>query len=139
MLCLFVDILCLFVVVLCLFVDILCVFAVVLCPYVSLHQPTFDPCVSSHQALVSTLQQHFLLFSQRLHSAEVERRSLRLEVANLKKGLRQERAETSRTVRLDTHISTHLSGEHTHLTVCVCVCRSQLSASTVCVWSSVRR
>ncbi|XP_036968760.1 coiled-coil domain-containing protein 171 [Acanthopagrus latus] len=50
------------------------------------------------KALVSTLQQHFLLFSQRLHSAEVERRSLRLEVANLKKGLRQERAETSRTV-----------------------------------------
>ncbi|XP_042337772.1 coiled-coil domain-containing protein 171-like, partial [Plectropomus leopardus] len=46
------------------------------------------------KALVSTLQQHFLLFSQRLHSAEVERRSLRLEVANLKRGLRQEREET---------------------------------------------
>nr|XP_046236006.1 coiled-coil domain-containing protein 171-like [Scatophagus argus] len=46
------------------------------------------------KALVSTLQQHFLLFSQRLHSAEVERRSLRLEVANLKRGLRQERQET---------------------------------------------
>ncbi|XP_041821691.1 LOW QUALITY PROTEIN: coiled-coil domain-containing protein 171-like, partial [Chelmon rostratus] len=47
------------------------------------------------KALVSTLQQHFLLFSQRLHSAEVERRSLRLEVANLKRGLRE---ETCRTV-----------------------------------------
>ncbi|XP_078020537.1 uncharacterized protein ccdc171 [Epinephelus lanceolatus] len=46
------------------------------------------------KALVSTLQQHFLLFSQRLHSAEVERRSLRLEVANLKRGLRHEREET---------------------------------------------
>ncbi|XP_074480289.1 uncharacterized protein ccdc171 [Sebastes fasciatus] len=43
------------------------------------------------KALVSSLQQHFLLFSQRLHSAEVERRSLRLEVANLKRGRRQER------------------------------------------------
>uniref|UniRef100_A0A3B3DZU2 Coiled-coil domain containing 171 n=1 Tax=Oryzias melastigma TaxID=30732 RepID=A0A3B3DZU2_ORYME len=42
------------------------------------------------EALVSTLQQHFLLFSQRLHSAEVERRSLRVEVANLKRGLRRE-------------------------------------------------
>uniref|UniRef100_A0A087X765 Coiled-coil domain containing 171 n=1 Tax=Poecilia formosa TaxID=48698 RepID=A0A087X765_POEFO len=45
------------------------------------------------QTLVSGLQQHFLLFSQRLHSAEVERRSLRLEVSNLKKELQQERAE----------------------------------------------
>ncbi|KAF0028919.1 hypothetical protein F2P81_018024 [Scophthalmus maximus] len=49
------------------------------------------------KALVSTLQQHFLLFSQRLHSAEVERRSLRLEAANLKKGLRREREDTCRT------------------------------------------
>ncbi|XP_070849134.1 coiled-coil domain-containing protein 171 [Chaetodon trifascialis] len=50
------------------------------------------------KALVSTLQQHFLLFSQRLHTAEVERRSLRLEVSNLKRGLRQEREESCRTV-----------------------------------------
>ncbi|CAK6979710.1 coiled-coil domain-containing protein 171-like [Scomber scombrus] len=42
-------------------------------------------------ALVSSLQQHFLLFSQRLHSAEVERRGLRLEVANLKRARRRER------------------------------------------------
>uniref|UniRef100_A0A8C6LEA9 Coiled-coil domain containing 171 n=1 Tax=Nothobranchius furzeri TaxID=105023 RepID=A0A8C6LEA9_NOTFU len=41
------------------------------------------------KALVSSLQQHFLLFSQRLHSAEVERRSLRLEVTNLRRGLQQ--------------------------------------------------
>ncbi|XP_034535230.1 coiled-coil domain-containing protein 171-like isoform X2 [Notolabrus celidotus] len=50
------------------------------------------------KALVSSLQQHFLLFSQRLHSAEVERRSLRLEVTNLKRGLRRGRDETCRTV-----------------------------------------
>ncbi|XP_015250061.1 PREDICTED: coiled-coil domain-containing protein 171 isoform X1 [Cyprinodon variegatus] len=50
------------------------------------------------KTLVSALQQHFLLFSQRLHSTEVERRSLRLEVANLKRGLQQERAELNRTV-----------------------------------------
>ncbi|XP_068612228.1 coiled-coil domain-containing protein 171 [Brachionichthys hirsutus] len=50
------------------------------------------------EALVSTLQQHFLLFSQRLHSAEVERRSLRVEVANLKRELLQTREETCRTV-----------------------------------------
>ncbi|KAK5875440.1 hypothetical protein CesoFtcFv8_026524 [Champsocephalus esox] len=50
------------------------------------------------KALVSTLQQHFLVFSQRLHSAEVERRGLRLEVANLKRGLRQEREESCKTV-----------------------------------------
>ncbi|KAM4714017.1 coiled-coil domain-containing protein 171 isoform 2-T2 [Anableps anableps] len=53
---------------------------------------------SSLKTLVSALQQHFLLFSQRLHSAEVERRSLRLEVADLKKGLHQERAEFNRMV-----------------------------------------
>ncbi|XP_035526189.1 coiled-coil domain-containing protein 171-like [Morone saxatilis] len=51
------------------------------------------------KTLVSTLQQHFLLFSQRLHSAEVERRSLRLEVTNLKRGLRREREDTCRTHR----------------------------------------
>ncbi|XP_055359646.1 coiled-coil domain-containing protein 171-like isoform X2 [Betta splendens] len=45
------------------------------------------------KALVSRLQQHFLLFSQRLHSAEVERRSLRLEASELKKELRLERKE----------------------------------------------
>ncbi|RVE60871.1 hypothetical protein OJAV_G00185160 [Oryzias javanicus] len=50
------------------------------------------------QALVSTLQQHFLLFSQRLHSAEVERRSLRVEVANLKRGLRRETEEAGKMV-----------------------------------------
>ncbi|XP_056156773.1 coiled-coil domain-containing protein 171-like [Lampris incognitus] len=40
------------------------------------------------KALVTKLQQHFLLFSQRLHSAEVERRDLRLEVAKLKRAAR---------------------------------------------------
>uniref|UniRef100_G3N5B2 Coiled-coil domain containing 171 n=1 Tax=Gasterosteus aculeatus aculeatus TaxID=481459 RepID=G3N5B2_GASAC len=56
------------------------------------------PPLPNAKALVSTLQQHFLLFSQRLHSAEVERRSLRLEVANLKRGRRQEKELTCRTV-----------------------------------------
>ncbi|TDG99369.1 hypothetical protein EPR50_G00193600 [Perca flavescens] len=56
------------------------------------------PPLPSTKALVSNLQQHFLLFSQRLHSVEVERRSLRLEVANLKRGLKNERGETCRTV-----------------------------------------
>ncbi|XP_069375066.1 coiled-coil domain-containing protein 171 isoform X2 [Paralichthys olivaceus] len=50
------------------------------------------------KALVSTLQQHFLLFSQRLHSAEVERRSLRLEAANLKRGRRREGEDTCQMV-----------------------------------------
>ncbi|XP_076580925.1 coiled-coil domain-containing protein 171 isoform X2 [Chaetodon auriga] len=62
----------------------------------TLSRPT--PPQPDMKALVSTLQQHFLLFSQRLHSAEVERRSLRLEVSNLKRGLRQERQESCRTV-----------------------------------------
>ncbi|KAK6313851.1 hypothetical protein J4Q44_G00153100 [Coregonus suidteri] len=39
----------------------------------------------SSKCLVASLQQHFLVFTQRLHSAEVERRSLRLEVAHLKR------------------------------------------------------
>ncbi|XP_071400435.1 zinc finger protein basonuclin-2-like, partial [Centroberyx affinis] len=43
------------------------------------------------KVLVSTLQQHFLAFSQRLHSAEVERRGLRLELANLKRAAKGER------------------------------------------------
>uniref|UniRef100_A0A3B3HSA5 Coiled-coil domain containing 171 n=1 Tax=Oryzias latipes TaxID=8090 RepID=A0A3B3HSA5_ORYLA len=61
-----------------------------------LRRPT--PTRPDPKALVSTLQQHFLLFSQRLHSAEVERRSLRLEVTNLKRGLRRETEAASKTV-----------------------------------------
>ncbi|CAL8325984.1 unnamed protein product [Lota lota] len=38
----------------------------------------------SSRGVVEKLQQHFLVFSHRLHSAEVERRALRLEVANQK-------------------------------------------------------
>ncbi|XP_062301354.1 coiled-coil domain-containing protein 171-like, partial [Scomber scombrus] len=52
---------------------------------------TLTPPRPDMKALVSSLQQHFLLFSQRLHSAEVERRGLRLEVANLKRARRRER------------------------------------------------
>ncbi|XP_024143480.1 coiled-coil domain-containing protein 171 isoform X1 [Oryzias melastigma] len=61
-----------------------------------LRRPT--PTQPDLKALVSTLQQHFLLFSQRLHSAEVERRSLRVEVANLKRGLRRETEAAGKTV-----------------------------------------
>ncbi|KAF7643831.1 hypothetical protein LDENG_00232420 [Lucifuga dentata] len=55
----------------------------------------------NRKALVSTLQQHFLLFSQRLHSAEVERRSLRKELRRAARGervQRQEREEACSTV-----------------------------------------
>uniref|UniRef100_A0A672ZCN8 Coiled-coil domain containing 171 n=1 Tax=Sphaeramia orbicularis TaxID=375764 RepID=A0A672ZCN8_9TELE len=50
---------------------------------------------SRMKTLVSSLQQHFLLFSQRLHSAEVERRSLRVELANLRKAARRQESEKS--------------------------------------------
>ncbi|KAJ3585610.1 hypothetical protein NHX12_014329 [Muraenolepis orangiensis] len=39
----------------------------------------------SSRGVVERLQQYFLVFSQRLHSTEVERRALRLEVANQQK------------------------------------------------------
>ncbi|XP_060887087.1 coiled-coil domain-containing protein 171-like isoform X2 [Labrus mixtus] len=62
------------------------------------------------KGLVSALQQHFLLFSQRLHSAEVERRSLRLEVVNLKRGLKREREGACETAAeiLQTSPPAHL-------------------------------
>ncbi|XP_054609583.1 coiled-coil domain-containing protein 171-like isoform X2 [Dunckerocampus dactyliophorus] len=53
--------------------------------------------LSSLKTLVSGLQQYFLLFSQRLHSAEVERRSLRLQVAQLRR-VEQREGDTCRTV-----------------------------------------
>ncbi|KAL7863895.1 hypothetical protein AOLI_G00153150 [Acnodon oligacanthus] len=37
------------------------------------------------KCMVSSLQQHFLVFTHRLHSAEVERRELRLELSRLKR------------------------------------------------------
>uniref|UniRef100_A0A673VSX1 Coiled-coil domain containing 171 n=1 Tax=Salmo trutta TaxID=8032 RepID=A0A673VSX1_SALTR len=45
----------------------------------------------SSKCLVVSLQQHFLVFTHRLHSAEVERRSLRLEVARLKRVSKDDR------------------------------------------------
>ncbi|KAM9390795.1 coiled-coil domain-containing protein 171 isoform 1-T1 [Salvelinus alpinus] len=45
----------------------------------------------SNKCLVVSLQQHFLVFTHRLHSAEVERRSLRLEVARLKRVTKDDR------------------------------------------------
>uniref|UniRef100_A0AAY5KQ36 Coiled-coil domain containing 171 n=1 Tax=Esox lucius TaxID=8010 RepID=A0AAY5KQ36_ESOLU len=41
--------------------------------------------------LVASLQQHFLVFTQRLHSAEVERRSLRVQLANRKRVAKDKR------------------------------------------------
>ncbi|KAI4896422.1 hypothetical protein NFI96_031518 [Prochilodus magdalenae] len=49
--------------------------------------------------MVSSLQQHFLVFTQRLHSAEVERRELRLEVSRLKRSS----APTHNKPKDDTH------------------------------------
>nr|XP_057924907.1 coiled-coil domain-containing protein 171-like isoform X2 [Doryrhamphus excisus] len=56
-----------------------------------------SPPPSTLKTLVSGLQRYFLLFSQRLHSAEVERRTLRLEVSTLRRA--EQRGEvTCRTV-----------------------------------------
>ncbi|XP_019711546.1 coiled-coil domain-containing protein 171 isoform X1 [Hippocampus comes] len=52
---------------------------------------------SDLKMLVSRLQQHFLLLTQRLHSAEVERRSLRLQVAHLRR-TEYSREDNCRTV-----------------------------------------
>uniref|UniRef100_A0A3P8XPX5 Coiled-coil domain containing 171 n=1 Tax=Esox lucius TaxID=8010 RepID=A0A3P8XPX5_ESOLU len=45
----------------------------------------------SCKRLVASLQQHFLVFTQRLHSAEVERRSLRVQLANRKRVAKDKR------------------------------------------------
>ncbi|MCJ8742088.1 hypothetical protein PDJAM_G00078510 [Pangasius djambal] len=39
----------------------------------------------TNKVMLSALQQHFLVFTQRLHSAEVERRDLRIELSRLKR------------------------------------------------------
>ncbi|XP_053096457.1 coiled-coil domain-containing protein 171 [Pangasianodon hypophthalmus] len=39
----------------------------------------------TNEVMLSALQQHFLVFTQRLHSAEVERRDLRIELSRLKR------------------------------------------------------
>ncbi|XP_016886888.2 coiled-coil domain-containing protein 171, partial [Cynoglossus semilaevis] len=59
------------------------------------------PPESNTKVLVSTLQHHFLRFSQRLHSAELERRSLRVEAANQKRGLVQAKDPTGEMVSLE--------------------------------------
>ncbi|KAL6455077.1 hypothetical protein MHYP_G00364820 [Metynnis hypsauchen] len=45
------------------------------------------------KCMVSSLQQHFLVFTQRLHSAEVERRELRLELSRLKRSTAHARSK----------------------------------------------
>ncbi|KAK7910066.1 hypothetical protein WMY93_014750 [Mugilogobius chulae] len=62
------------------------------CP---LRRPTLQPHMKE---LVSSLQQHFLDFSQRLHSTEVERRSLRQELNNLKRAMKKREQEVNKMV-----------------------------------------
>lgn len=58
------------------------------------HSPTRRTSMQPHmKVLVSGLQQHFLNFSQRLHSTEVERRSLRLELTRLKRAAKKKSVE----------------------------------------------
>ncbi|KAK3519506.1 hypothetical protein QTP70_033412 [Hemibagrus guttatus] len=58
----------------------------------------------TNKVMFSALQQHFLVFTQRLHSAEVERRDLRIELSRLK--------------RRNTHSHDEMKDDNTH-TVCV--------------------
>ncbi|XP_055012704.1 coiled-coil domain-containing protein 171-like isoform X2 [Boleophthalmus pectinirostris] len=62
------------------------------CP---MRQPTMQPHMKE---LVSSLQQHFLDFSQRLHSTEVERRNLRLELNNLRRAAKKREQEANKMV-----------------------------------------
>ncbi|XP_053338772.1 coiled-coil domain-containing protein 171-like isoform X1 [Clarias gariepinus] len=48
----------------------------------------------SNKVMLSALQQHFLVFTQRLHSAEVERRDLRIELSRIKRRHTHTRNET---------------------------------------------
>ncbi|XP_077355529.1 uncharacterized protein ccdc171 [Festucalex cinctus] len=83
----------------------------ILCEMIPRHLPPSDV-----KTLVSPLQRHFLLLSQRLHSAEVERRSLRLQVAHLR-GMENGGEDTCRTVpavhfhSVCTNLRQALSGE----------------------------
>ncbi|KAF5895522.1 coiled-coil domain-containing protein, partial [Clarias magur] len=47
-----------------------------------------------NKVMLSALQQHFLVFTQRLHSAEVERRDLRIELSRIKRRHTHTRNET---------------------------------------------
>ncbi|XP_055085200.1 coiled-coil domain-containing protein 171-like [Periophthalmus magnuspinnatus] len=61
--------------------------------------PTRRVTVRPHmKELVSSLQQHFLDFSQRLHSTEVERRSLRLDLNNLRRATKKKEQEANKMV-----------------------------------------
>ncbi|KAF4078393.1 hypothetical protein AMELA_G00198500 [Ameiurus melas] len=48
----------------------------------------------TNKVMVSALQQHFLVFTQRLHSTEVERRDLRIELSRVKRRNTHTRSET---------------------------------------------
>ncbi|CAL9694791.1 unnamed protein product [Knipowitschia caucasica] len=63
-----------------------------------MRRPEMQPRVKE---LVCSLQQHFLDFSQRLHSTEVERRSLRLEMSNIRRVAKKKEQEASNMVASD--------------------------------------
>ncbi|XP_053542128.1 coiled-coil domain-containing protein 171 isoform X1 [Ictalurus punctatus] len=48
----------------------------------------------TNKVMVSALQQHFLVFTQRLHSTEVERRDLRIELSRIKRRNTHTHSET---------------------------------------------
>ncbi|KPP71005.1 hypothetical protein Z043_110123, partial [Scleropages formosus] len=54
------------------------------------------PAVLTRKRMAAVLQQHILHFTQRLHAAEVERRSLRLELAHMKGTAREAKGEAGR-------------------------------------------
>ncbi|XP_036407755.1 coiled-coil domain-containing protein 171-like [Megalops cyprinoides] len=58
------------------------------------------PATLTRKRVVAELQQRILEFTQRLHSAEVERRSLRLEVAQYKRSVREVKKEADRALGL---------------------------------------
>ncbi|MFT7815170.1 coiled-coil domain-containing protein 171 [Arapaima gigas] len=51
------------------------------------------PVTLTRKCTVAVLKQHILQFTQRLHSAEVERRSLRLELAHMKRTARETKGD----------------------------------------------
>ncbi|XP_071952088.1 coiled-coil domain-containing protein 171-like [Antedon mediterranea] len=70
---------------------------------------------STTQAIVSTLQKYVLEFTKRLHAAEVERRSLRIEVSKLTKDLSDFTELKKKNVELTQQLDT-LQLQRKHLT-----------------------
>lgn len=93
----------------------------------------FEMCACVFQTLGSALQQHFLLFSQRLHSAEVERRSLRLEMASLKRGRKEEREEVV------SHTHAHARARAGTLSSALMSCVQVAARRLHSVWAELRQ